>query len=140
MRTGLRRNRYGVGQVNGLDLTPMLDMLFILLVFFLLTSGAALQSLELELPQSVAEELPQQEATNHILLQIKPDGYKLGDRSYSSLDDLKETLQSLLATDGSRQLHIASDRSVTADRLLGMLTYLQTVGIPTANILLDRKY
>ena len=39
------------------DLTPMLDILFILLVFFLLTVGTVLRSLDMQLTAAGEEEL-----------------------------------------------------------------------------------
>jgi biopolymer transport protein ExbD len=59
------------------DLTPMLDILFILLVFFILTAGAVFQSLELTLPENVSEELELAHEPKHIMLEIRPQNYAL---------------------------------------------------------------
>ena len=57
MIRGQKHFQFSSGDTLSPDLTPMLDILFIMLVFFMLTTGIVLQSLELELPSAVKEEL-----------------------------------------------------------------------------------
>lgn len=121
------------------DLTPMLDILFILLVFFLLTAGTVLRSLDLELPKSVTEDTQPLDAPKHVLLQIRQDGFKLDDRDLADMDALKAALPDTIRANPGHALVIASDRRVEADRLLGVLTQLQSMGIAAANILLNRE-
>ena len=121
------------------DLTPMLDILFILLVFFLLTAGTTLRALDLELPKNVSEDLQPLDAPKHVLLQIKQDGFKIDDRALANFDALKAALPDAMRAHPEYSLIIASDRRVEVDRLLGVLTHLQSMGISATNILLNRE-
>lgn len=121
------------------DLTPMLDILFILLVFFLLTAGTVLRSLDLELPRSVADDIAPIDAPKHVMLQVKLDGFSVGEQKFGDLATLKEALPGIFQAHPGHKLIIASDRRVEADRLLGVLTMLQSTGILAANILLSRE-
>jgi len=122
-----------------LDLTPILDILFILLVFFMLTAGTVFQSLKVQLPSDVDEALPRLEVRKHILLEITEQGYGLDDRQIADFAVLQATLPAVLRAHPSRDLIIASDRRVDVERLLRLLTFLQSKGIETANVLLNRK-
>ena len=55
----LRQNDENEGFLKDLipDLTPMLDILFILLIFFMLAVGQVFQTMDLTLPKSTAQEI-----------------------------------------------------------------------------------
>ena len=118
------------------DLTPMIDILFILLVFFMLAAGMVFQSLELELPSSVSEELPLMKAPAHIMLEIRRDGYALNGEKIGSFDALKAAVPKLVNAKPKHELVIASDKNVVIDRMLKVMAFLQTQNIQTANILM----
>lgn len=119
------------------DLTPMLDILFILLVFFMLTAGAVFQSLDVTLPASVSDDLPLTQEPEQVTLEIKPDGFALDGQQIADFTQLKKTLPTEVKAD--HQLIIACDKAVSVQRLLKVLTYLQSQGLETANILMQRE-
>ncbi len=121
------------------DLTPMLDILFMLLVFFLLTAGSVLQSLELNLPSAVEEELADVRTPKHILLEIRTETYALDGEEMPDFAALKETLDSAVAAKPEHELIVAGDRKIAIERLLRVLTYLQSRGIDAANILMQKE-
>jgi len=121
------------------DLTTLLDILFILLVFFILTAGAAYRSLDLTLPETVSDKAPIAAEQKHIMLEIRAKTYALDGTAYSDFDRLKDQLPKLLAEKPEYKLIIAGDRSVSLERLLRVLTYLQAQGIEAANILMQSE-
>ena len=50
------------GSRGGFDITPMLDMIFILLIFFLLTAGVTRPVVPVDLPESAAAENPEDQS------------------------------------------------------------------------------
>lgn len=121
------------------DLTPMLDILFILLVFFILTAGAVFQSLELTLPENVSEELDLAQEPKHILLEIRPQGYALDGQLVAQLDELKIEVTNVVRAKPDFELVVAGDKDASIERLLNVLTYLQSQGIVAANILMQKE-
>lgn len=121
------------------DLTPMLDILFMLLVFFLLTAGSVFQSLELTLPSAVEEETTEIRPPNHIMLEIRTDSYALDGKELTTFADLKTALDGALAARTGKELIVAGDRKVAIERLLQVLTHLQSRGIDAANILMQKE-
>lgn len=121
------------------DLTPMLDILFILLVFFMLTAGAVFQSLDLTLPSSVAEELSLLNEPKHIMLEIKKDSYAIEGKQISDFGELKQLLPDTLNARPEHELIIAGDKNIPIEQLLKVLTYLQSQGIEAANILMQNE-
>lgn len=121
------------------DLTTLLDILFILLVFFILTAGAAYRSLDLTLPEAVSDQAPIAAEQKHIMLEIRAKTYALDGTAYSDFEQLKDQLPKLLVEKSDYKLIIAGDRSVSLERLLRVLTYLQAQGIEAANILMQSE-
>lgn len=122
-----------------LDLTPMLDILFILLVFFMLTAGAVFQSLSLTLPSSVAEELSLISEPKHIMLEIRQEGYAIDNKQMQSFNELKLAIPEIVKQKKGYELIVAGDKSIPIERLLKVLTYLQSQGIEAANILMQKE-
>ncbi len=119
------------------DLTPMLDILFILLVFFILTSNGVLKALEVDLPSKGAEQAQIADMPEPTVLEISRDGYMLADEPIKDIGALTAKLRSFIRSDSEATLVIASDRDVQVERLLEILTMLQAEGLQAANILMQ---
>ena len=119
------------------DLTPMLDILFILLVFFMITAGAVFHSLDLKLPSSVSEELTLINEPKHIMLEIREDAYALDGRVVADFDTLQSAISETIMAKPEHELIVAGDRRVAIEKLLKVLTYLQSQGVESANILMQ---
>lgn len=122
------------------DLTPMLDVIFILLIFFILTANGSFRALDLALPQKGAELAPVMKEQKHLVLEINPAaGYKLDGKQYDNFRLLKNAVKQSIAAKPSHELVIAGGKKVTMERLLEVLTFLNAEGIQAANILMQKK-
>jgi biopolymer transport protein ExbD len=121
------------------DLTTLLDILFILLVFFILTAGAVYKSLDLTLPEGAKEAAIAPSFKDHLMLEIRVNAYALDGEEFPDLTALKEKLLERVSKNGSDNLIIAGDKSAPLERLLPVLTYLQSLGVDTANILMKSE-
>lgn len=118
------------------DLTPMLDILFILIVFFMLTAGTVFQSLDVTLPEGVKEALQPTPTEQQLVLEIQQNAYILDGKKFSDTETIKQALK---VKSDSKNLVIAAGKDITAERLLKMLTFLQAQNIQTANILMTEE-
>lgn len=121
------------------DLTAMMDILFILLVFFLLTAGTAFHTLDLNLPATKSGTLPKASKTKTILLEVKDSEYLLDKKPIADLDTLAEALPELMAENAGSKLIVAGDKAISLERFLEVLTYLRVKGIDAADILMTNK-
>ncbi len=120
------------------DLTPLLDILFILLVFFLLTAGSVFPSLDLVLPESVSEDFTASSQPKNIVLELHKGFYRIDGEKISSFDLLKNAIPDAIKQKPGHEFIIAGDKDVTIEKLLQILTYLQSKNIATANILMQQ--
>lgn len=131
--------RHGLLQELAPDLTPLLDILFILLVFFMLSAGVALQSLDIKLPSSVADSLSPLSQSKHILLEIQEQVYIIDGKKTHDFSQLQALVSALTQARPDDEIIIAGDRRISIDRLLKVLTYLHSQGIEAANILMEEE-
>ncbi|MGL5006521.1 MAG: ExbD/TolR family protein [Plesiomonas sp.] len=121
----------------GIDLTPLLDIIFIVLVFLLLTANVRLQSMEIDLPEidntQSAAPTEQQPLTLHLL--ASEPYWALNDHTYRSWEMFSQALLQRHQQLPNASIIIAADRNVSAERLLNLLNFLQQQHIPAAQIL-----
>lgn len=121
------------------DLTPMLDILFILLVFFMLAVGQVYQTMDLTLPKSAANEETALPRDKVLVLSMgqAADSYAINDRQVEGLETFKAELLKAVQDNPEQKVVLAGDRDVSLERLLSVLTFLNNNGIQTANILMQ---
>lgn len=121
------------------DLTPMLDILFIMIVFFMLATGTVFRAMDLTLPSGVEESLAPVQATKQIVLEIHQAHFVIDGKRVKNMSVLKQQLPQQLQAKPEHELIIAGDKAVSIDRLLNLLTFLQSKGIAAAHILMKKE-
>lgn len=134
----------GVGNKEAssqLELTPLIDMIFIVIVFLLLTANTRLLSLPVSVPETDDAETTSSidnEVIN-ITIELGNNGWSIDKRyypdwgkfKYSLLADIKEKPDSVIA--------IASDREADVQRFVKVLTLLQKNQIQNTQIILEEE-
>lgn len=92
-----------------LDITPLINIVFLLLIFFMLTSSAVNQGLDVELPDAAtAEKINSQE----IALSIGKNGDLLLENEKVSMEELSGKIKTLLDENGRDALIIQGDKNI----------------------------
>lgn len=124
---------------SGPDLTAMLDVIFMLLVFFILTANSVERSLEINLPEKGAKQARPVKNKEAITLTLFPEDEQWIVEG-QTLDDWDAVEQTIIETRNKRPdtgVIIAADRRVDVESLLQVLTFLQRERIETAQILME---
>lgn len=124
------------------DLTPLLDVIFIVLVFFMLTAQTPLLELPLQLPQS-QENLPAASAgkRERMQIQLAADGrWHLNGTPQADFSALRAELKQAFAADSNASLDLALDRQAPLTAFLDLMALLQQQGIQDSRILLEANH
>ena len=111
-------------------MAPMIDMVFLLLVFFMCVSSLsqAGHRVELDLPESTSSETPK-DLSNRLLLSIREDGtYYLGGVSVSD-SELADRLSRLSAHTSGMKLRIRADKNTAFADIRKAMTAASEAGI-----------
>ncbi|NKE73545.1 ExbD/TolR family protein [Candidatus Manganitrophus noduliformans] len=116
----LKSSRTDAGSTPFIDMTPMIDMVFQLLIFFLLTSIFAAQpALDLTLPS--AEHAKEEAREESVHLFIQKEGTIFIDEEEISLEGLGAALQAKVEADRKRPILLSADREAPFQRFVDVL-------------------
>ena len=119
-----------------LDLTPLIDVVFLLLIFFLLTSIYAKPSIPLDLPEA---ETARTAREPEVSVAIRPDGVLLLNDREVSMAELHPALEGIYAEGRTKEIHIVSDKTVAFGRVVEVMDAAQRAGAETIAIVTERK-
>jgi biopolymer transport protein ExbD len=119
----------------GPDLTPMIDMIFQLLIFFLLTSFLILPAVNVALPRSRS---PEATSPSALTLTVRRDGSLLLAGEAVRAEDLPSLLSVALAGRTEPTLIIQADRGVAFGRVIAVMEAARAGGAREISFLVER--
>ncbi len=104
----------------GFNMTPMIDVVFLLIIFFLVSSHLAQQEIqmELDLPTAGTGQRPQEDETRRVVVNVLPDllpggGQLMVGGRMLSAEELEQLIRfESQRTEGPLEVRIRSDRRV----------------------------
>ena len=115
------------------NITSLIDVIFILLIFFMVSTQFKRSSLPLDLPQS--EDTTQEQNTTKVLA-VTANAIEL-DGSAVTLETLQATLTALYEQNPELALSLECERTVDFERIVQILTKIQAAGISRIGIVHD---
>ena len=122
------------------DMTAMLDVIFILMVFLLLTANAAPKALKVDLPEDVlnAANAIAETPTITVSLMAQDDKWGVNERELNSWSEFQQTLLSQLAASSPQpQLLIIGDQNASLKKTLQLLMFLEQQKLSFANFMMQ---
>lgn len=128
----LRQSRNDDPEVN---LTPLIDVVFILLVFFMLASSLLdWRSIDLDTPAKAAR-APSK--TDSILVELLTDGIRLGGETVA-LDTLAERLRNRVGKNPDQRVLLKPAPGVLLQDAIVVLDRLSDAGVTNMSLIRDR--
>lgn len=131
MKSGLmsRRNDEGPGEI---DLTPMLDVVFILLIFFIVTSVFVTEAgIEISKPQASSAD---PKSKDLILIAVSPDGDIWMDGEQVDPRFIRSRFELRLAEAPNSSVIIQGDRAATNEHVMAILRAAREAEIASVSI------
>ncbi len=113
-----------------IDITPLIDVLFMLIIFFVLTATFIQGKLDIDLPSGEGEI---SEMKNTMILTIEKDGAIF----WNGLRVAQEELPELARGAWDRDILIAGDKNAPYGRVAEVLSILRKVGVTSAGLLME---
>ena len=96
---------------EGINLMPLIDMVFLLLIFFLVATTVAQEERELDLDlPGLASQQALSEAPRQLIINIRQDGTVRVEGRTVEMEDLGDRLASVAEDDAGRQVLIRADQ------------------------------
>ncbi len=116
-----------------INVTPMVNVMLVLLVIFMVTAPLLTVGVPLNLPKTTAAEITQPKKPIVLSLDSKGDTF-IGDERVDP-DDLKGRLSGLAAEDPDRIVYVRGDRTISYARLMDTLGLVSTAGFTKVSLL-----
>jgi biopolymer transport protein ExbD len=110
-----------------INITPMLDLAYVLLVIFIIMTTASVQGVRVDLPSASASQSIGQPKTR--VIAVQSDGTLSLDTTPVSLSQLQAELQAAVAADPKTPVILRGDRVVQYDRIMQVLDICSKVGV-----------
>src|SRR6476620_4761507 len=114
----------------GIQLAPLVDVLLLLLIFFLLTWNAARNENELDVKVPKAAAAKEKSAPiGDVVVNVKADGNVVVNRRTLSAPELTELLKSLVQLDAEQAVVIRGDETGAYKNVVGVFNICSEAGV-----------
>ncbi|MBN8548913.1 MAG: protein TolR [Deltaproteobacteria bacterium] len=120
----------GDGPVANINVTPLVDVMLVLLVIFMVTAPMLQQGVEVNLPKATTA--PLKGTQEQVVLSLDKDGQVfLGSGNQLTLDNLGKKVAAVLAArqEEDRKVYIKADSALSYGRIMDVMGKLHEAGI-----------
>jgi biopolymer transport protein ExbD len=124
-------------ETRGIDMTPLMDVMFMLLIFFALTSAFLQPQLSLSLPQA---ERDAEKNENDIIVSLDSNGKVfIDDTPCAAIEEAARILAALIARNPNARTLLRADKNVRYGDFFTLITMAEKAGITTLNLAYDEE-
>ena len=117
----------GGGSIAQINVTPLVDVMLVLLVIFMVTAPIIQQGVSVDLPKTRAAGLASQE--DPLVVGLTKDGKVFVNDNPIALPDLRAKLVAIAAASPDRPLLLRADRSVPYGDVVAVIAAIREAGI-----------
>ena len=121
---------------DDINITPMLDLAYVLLVIFIIMTTASVQGAKVDLPKASATQSLAQPKTK--VISVSNEGQVFLDAIPVSLGELERKLRDQKAVQPDLPIIIKGDRATQYEKIMGVLDLCGRVGITSVGLAAQR--
>ena len=130
-----RRTSSGKGQLDATMKVPLIDVMFNLLIFFMLTSNFVIQpGIKVSLPKAITSEVMNSE---YLILTVTAQDLLFLNDEPITINDLTEKLKE--AVRENKSLLLKADTGASLGRVVEIWDLCRDIGVPQINIATNQK-
>ena len=130
-----RRGRRGKGALSEINVTPLVDVMLVLLIIFMISAPLLTAGVPLELPKTEAAALQNQQEP--ITVSIKADGSVFIGEAESPFGELAPRLQAIAGDGYDKPIFVRADGKANYATVAQVMAALSNAGFVKINLLTD---
>ncbi|MGP1628622.1 MAG: ExbD/TolR family protein [Giesbergeria sp.] len=123
--------------MNEINMTPLVDVMLVLLIIFIITVPVMKHSVSVDLPQASVQ--PEQVKPQTLRLSVQADGSYALDGTAIDDGTLEQRLQAASVQTPQPDLHLSGDKNVRYERVAQALAMAQRVGVRKIGFVTEPK-
>lgn len=124
MDTSAQRDSATISQIN---VTPLVDVMLVLLVIFMVTAPILQQGVQVNLPQTRSSAIPGTE--DHLVVTVAKNGRLYLNDNVMSLPELGNKLRAIRKLDANKQVYLRADQDVSYGTVMQAIAEIKQAGI-----------
>jgi biopolymer transport protein ExbD len=121
--------------LNELNITPLLDLVFVLLVIFIITTPQMMNNLEMNLPSGNPPKTNEKPKVNNITINANGDTFL--NNEYVTMTALRQKLEDIKTEDPSPNVVVKGSDDVDYQHMVNVLDILQQLDITKVGLMTD---
>jgi biopolymer transport protein TolR len=131
-----RRRRRGRGRaLSEINVTPLVDVMLVLLIVFMVSAPLLTVGVPVELPKTEAGAM--QEQTEPVTVSIRADGRIFVQEDEVAFADLGPRISALAGTSADKPIYVRADGSAPYERVAQVMARLQAAGFTSIGLITD---
>lgn len=123
------------GLNNDINITPLVDVVLVLLIIFMVVTPMLVKGVPLQLPQARNPEV-QNESAEDILISVRMDAVYLGEQK-KPLVVLESDLREMFERNPNKPLYLRGDKAVEFGEVKKVLRIVQDIGFKQAGLVAE---
>jgi biopolymer transport protein TolR len=126
----------GGGAISQINVTPLVDVMLVLLVIFMVTAPILQQGVDLELPKETIA--PIEGEGEQLVVSIDKAGVVyIGKDNVVEMNKLGERLKAIISTRKDKRVFIRADRGVAYGAVMAAMARIRRVGIDKVGLITE---
>ncbi|HEX9024073.1 MAG TPA: protein TolR [Geobacteraceae bacterium] len=121
------RNGSDRGTMSQINVTPLVDVMLVLLVIFMVTAPMMQQGVQVNLPKAETKALPSQEES--VIVSIERSGRIFINSSEIPATDLRAKLSDMFANRTKKEVYLKADKDVPYGEVVKTMAEIKGAGI-----------
>jgi len=113
--------------ISQINVTPLVDVMLVLLVIFMVTAPIIQQGVQVNLPQAKSSAIPGTE--EHLVVTVAKNGKVYLNDNAMSLPELGAKLRALQKLDSNKQVYLRADQEVRYGTVMKTIAEIKQAGI-----------
>ncbi|MBI4639380.1 MAG: protein TolR [Candidatus Tectomicrobia bacterium] len=116
------------GAISEINVTPLVDVMLVLLIIFMVTAPLLEHGLDVELPRASGKELDTHKAEDVIVTVNKGGGIFINKNRFE-LAELREKLQAIYSSRTNKEIFLRADKDVPYGEVVKVMAEIKNAGI-----------
>lgn len=134
---GRGRQRFGAAPISEINVTPMVDVMLVLLIVFMVAAPLMAIGVPVNLPMTAAQAMPIDDKP--ITITVTPDGALSIDGTPVAMDSLVATVETLASNGADERLYVRGDSTVAYGAIMEVMGALSAAGYGQIGLITERK-
>jgi biopolymer transport protein TolR len=118
-----------------INVTPLVDVMLVLLIIFMVTAPMMQEGVSVELPQAGGAPLSKEQQNQEVVIAVSGQGNIFVNDLAVQEDKLPEKILEATKDNPSREVYLRADQSVPYGTVVRIMAALKSAGIATLNII-----